>query len=752
MSKEQVANGLKSFGKLQFKMNHSRIIAISALVLILVVAFTLRTLPIRWEIPNGQIRLNEFDPYYQYSLTQHMVTNGLFSPYTEPWINTQQWYPGGLDMSASFPSLPMTAAILYQIVSVFGVNIDLMAFCSMLAVVFGTFACLLIYFIGKDIGGRAVGLFAALFLALAPSFLQRSSLGFFDSELPGVIGLLLFMFLFLRSLDPNKSFRKSLIYSVGAALALSYFISGWGAAYFVLDLTALFAFVLIILKRYTPRLLISYSVTMGIALLIATKVPYVGLGYLTTGPIIPVAGVFILLLVAELLRHNISVKTKLMIAVAAVVALVAAFVPMWYLGYLGDIAGKFVTVLDPFVRAAAPLIESVAEHRISAWGNIYYELGIGIVFFLTGLYFVLKNPSNRNIFLLVFSATALYFAASMVRLLVIFAPIFAIMTAIGIMGLLKPFISLLKESPNPAIKMKRKLARVSREYSGLAVLLIFVILVTNVAFSPQTGGLPRVYGSAYAPTSISSSSLPLGGATLTEPVPQWTNMLDYTKTNLQSTDVVVAWWDYGYWLSILGNVTTLADNATINSTQIENVGFAFMGTEEQALKMLSTYDQSRTKYILVFTVAGLAQTSSGASTYVAVPVNLGDEGKWMWMARISGQAKDRFMNSSFMDADHAWTDEFAFGNYSSATNQWEWNAQGKNSTIYKLLTYTVKQYCDNFSGIITPYYETVEPTYFKTKYIAGVDENFNRFDGVIPLVGLYEIDWEAYNNATRTNP
>ncbi len=751
MSKEQVASGLKSFGKLQFKMNHSRIIALSALVLILVIAFTLRTLPIRWEIPNGQIRLNEFDPYYQYSLTQHMVTNGLFSPYTEPWINTQQWYPGGLDMSLSFPSLPMTAAILYQIVSVFGVNIDLMAFCSMLAVVFGTFACLLIYFIGKDIGGRAVGLFAALFLALAPSFLQRSSLGFFDSELPGVIGLLLFMFLFLRSLDPNKSFRKSLLYSVGAALALSYFISGWGAAYFVLDLTALFAFVLIILKRYTPRLLISYSVTLGIAFLIATKVPYVGLGYLTTGPIIPVAGVFILLLVAELLRHNVSVKTKLMITVAAVVALVATFVPMWYLGYLGDIAGKFVTVLDPFVRAAAPLIESVAEHRISAWGNIYYELGIGIVFFLTGLYFVLKNPSNRNIFLLVFSATALYFAASMVRLLVIFAPIFAIMTAIGIMGLLKPFISLLKESPNPTIKMKRKLARVSREYSGLAVLLIFIILMTNVAFSPQTGGLPRVYGSAYAPTSISSSSLPLGGASLNEPVPQWINMLDYTKTNLQSTDVVVAWWDYGYWLSILGNVTTLADNATVNSTQIENVGFTFMGTEEQALKMLSTYDQSRTKYILVFTVAGLAQTSSGASTYVAVPANLGDEGKWMWMARISGQAKDRFFNSSFMDADHAWTDEYAFGNYSSTTNQWEWNTQGKNSTIYKLLTYTVKQYCDNFSGIITPYYETVEPTYFKTKYIAGVDENFNRF-GAIPLVALYEIDWEAYNNATRTNP
>jgi dolichyl-diphosphooligosaccharide---protein glycosyltransferase len=750
LSKEQVANGLKSFGKLRFKMNHSRIIAISALLLILVVAFTLRTLPIRWEIPNGQIRLNEFDPYYQYSITQHMVTNGLLSPYTEPWINTQQWYPGGLDMSYSFPALPMTAAILYQVVSFFGVNIDLMAFCSMLAVVLGTLACLIIYFIGKDIGGRAVGLFAALFLALAPSFLQRSSLGFFDSELPGVIGLLLFMFMFLRSLDPNKSFRKSLIYSIGAALALAYFISGWGAAYFVLDLTALFVFLLVILKRYTPRLLISYSVTMGLALLIATQVPYVGLNYLTTGPIIPVAGVFILLLVAELLRHNISSKTKLVIAVAAVAGIVVAFVPMWYFGYLGDIAGKFISVLNPLVRSATPLIESVAEHRISAWGNLYYELGIGIIFFLLGLYFVLKNPTNRNIFLLTFSVTALYFASSMVRLLVIFAPIFAIMTAIGVIGLLTPFMNLLKEAPGSGLKIKRKLARVSKEYSGLAVLLIFVILLSNVAFSPQTGGMPRVYNSAYTPTSISSSSLPLGGASLTQPVTEWTDMLTYTSNNLKSTDVVVAWWDYGYWLSILGNVTTLVDNATVNSTQIENVGFALMGSEEQSLKMLSSYDQSRTKYVLVFTVVYLAQPSSstGTSTYIAVPANWGDEGKWMWMARISGQAHDRLTDDGYMDADISWTDEYSFGNVSEFTSQWEWSEQGMNSTIYKLISYTVDQYCAQTGGIVTPFYETVEPTYFKTAYIAGLNTYYNQYGGIIPLIGLYEIDWEAYNNAT----
>ena len=81
----------------------------------------------------------------------------------------------------------------------------------------------------------------------------------------------------------------------------------------------------------------------------------------------------------------------------------------------------------------------MAEQRISAWGNLYIEMGISILFFLIGLYFTLRNPNNRNIFLVLFAATSLYFATSMVRLLAL-APAFAIIVAIGIMGVVKPFL------------------------------------------------------------------------------------------------------------------------------------------------------------------------------------------------------------------------------------------------------------------------------------------------------------------------
>jgi len=79
LSNEKLINGFKSLGQMR-NMNRTTVICYSALILILVIAFSVRILPLRWEIPSGTMRLNEFDPYYQFSLTNQMVENGLLSP------------------------------------------------------------------------------------------------------------------------------------------------------------------------------------------------------------------------------------------------------------------------------------------------------------------------------------------------------------------------------------------------------------------------------------------------------------------------------------------------------------------------------------------------------------------------------------------------------------------------------------------------------------------------------------------------
>jgi hypothetical protein len=46
----------------------------------------------------------------------------------------------------------------------------------------------------------------------------------------------------------------------------------------------------------------------------------------------------------------------------------------------------------------------------------------------------------------------------------------------------------------------------------------------------------------------------------------------------------------------------------------------------------------------------------------------------------------------------------------------------------------------------------VEPTYFKQAYFAGLEltlaEAAAKYSGLIPVVALYEIDWDAYYAAT----
>jgi dolichyl-diphosphooligosaccharide--protein glycosyltransferase len=751
--KERLSNSLSIFSNLRIQVSHGSILAFAALIMILFVAFTVRILPLRWEsLTTGTSLLNEFDPYYQFSITQHMVNYGLLSPYWPThWVNMQKWYPDGLDMSTSLPGLPMLAAASFEVVTFFGANVSLMTFCAIFPALVAGVDVLILYFVGKDMGGKAVGLFAALFFALAPSFLQRSSLGFFDTEVPGVLGLLLFIFLFMRSLDSHRSLRASLLYSLSAAGALAYFISGWGAAYYLIALAVLFVFVMVLLKRYTPRLLINYSITFGLALFIGTKVPYISLSYVISSAVLPVAAVFIVLVVAEILRNNISMKTKLSLAIGSMIVIIGGFAGLAVTDKLGGITGKFVTVLDPFIRAASPLVNSVAEQRIAAWGNIYIEFGISILFFLVGLYFVLRNPTNRNIFLLLFAVTGLYFASSMIRLLVLFAPVFALIAGIGVISLLKPFFTLLQEAPRALAKSKRKMARVSKEYSGVAVFIIFMMLVTNLAFSPQTGGMPRAIEQAYVPTAISASSLPIGGASLSAPVSAWLDAIGWMKTNVHSTDAVVMWWDYGNWLSDLGNVTSLADNTTENATNIENVGFTFMGNENQSMAMLSSYGQSRVKYIAVFEVLQISQSASGSSSYTASPAGYGDEGKWVWMARISGQAQTRLLNESFMNSATAWTNETTFGSSNPTTGKWVWNDQGLNCTVEELLNHAEVQYANTITQAtnnqitITPDLTTTAPTYFKEAYFAGLNTGPGQYGGLIPIVAIYSIDWATWD-------
>jgi dolichyl-diphosphooligosaccharide--protein glycosyltransferase len=429
---------------------------------------------------------------------------------------------------------------------------------------------------------------------------------------------------------------------------------------------------------------------------------------------------------------------KWIFAIVFLALLIGGFAVIWQFGYMSGIQGKFLSIINPYTRSGSPLYESVAEHRISAWGSIFLEFGIGILFFLAGFFFVLRNLNNKNLFLIILGLTSLYFASSMVRLFVIVAPFFGLLAAFGIIGILKPFNTLLKEPPKIFAKKKYSSEHVGREFSGTAIFLIFLILMTNFAFAPQSGGIPNVYVQAYAPVTISAGGLSLVPST---PVTAWMNALKWlSDLSSPATTIVCSWWDYGYWLTMLGNVTTLVDNSTVNNTQIGLVGRVYMSNETQSVRILKEQfngPHGPPKYVLLFLTFWSTGQDGGYG---------GDEGKWMWMARIANSSttvQNLYYSEWSKWEYNEWGSNLqnnTFGYYTSSG--FTWNAHGQSTVFYKLSETAKNDTVGGTTGPTLAYFKN--PEYF-VNTVGSTTTSSGTSAYLYAAVCLFEVDYAAYD-------
>jgi len=718
LEKDKVVEGIKSLWKARPKVSHETMLVFSALFLIFLIALVVRFLPIRWGMA-----LSEFDPYLQYHFTEHVVNHGFLS--WLDWRDYQRWYPWGAYVSrTNLPGLPLTAATFYIIISTLGIQISLKDFCILFPAIMGAITCMAMYFLGKDMGGKNAGLISALILALSPTYITRTSLGFFDDETVGLLGVILCFLFFLRAVENNRPIKSSVVYGVLAGVSLGYIFSAWGAALYPLGIIVLFAFVSILLGRYSTRLLLTYSLTFGIGLLITIGVPKIGLRYLTTWPILIVMGVFLLLCLNEIVNRTRTIRWKTTYTVSFLTLIVIGFLIMNYVG-TGAIAGKYIALLNPFAREESPLTMSVQEHHVTSWASLYYEFGVITIFMILGFFFISGNLTNRNIFLIIFGLTSLYFASSMVRVLVLAAPAVGLIASIGITKLLKPFITVAKGYKGVP-KRKTFTGIVGKEFSAVPLAMCFLLLMANFAFP-----YPKVFSHSYSPITIFSGSMPIRPS---EPVTEWVEALQWMKTNLPKDAVVFSWWDYGYWITVEANKTSLCDNNTFNTTQIALVGRVFVENETNAIKILSTIKKppefpSPPTYMLVYLTVWDSQDRN--FTYIGY----GDMGKWTWMLRIAESSPE--VQSKF--------GEITLSDYiNETTNQPIKGGKFYDSLIYKLMEharYSVVKAKHPTANIVDISANSEEfNKHFKLIYPA-LSTPPKSYGWVIPIVAIYEINY-----------
>jgi dolichyl-diphosphooligosaccharide--protein glycosyltransferase len=499
-------------------------------------------------------------------------------------------------------------------------------------------------------------------------------------------------------------------------------------------MTLLFVLALLVLRRYSSRLLVSYSTTFGVAIFIAANVPKLGFNFLREPTVLAAAGVFLLLCMYEITRYIKANRNKTLF-VAGFLGLVAVlFIVLSSLGLMGTLGDKFWSVINPSSRlgegVVQQLIQSVQEHRPATWGSLYYDIGIGILFIPVGLYFVVRNPTNRNIFLTIFGLTAIYFAGSMVRLNLLMAPAVSILWAIALVQVVRPFITILREkSPVPRRKMRFR-PHVGKEFSTAFIILMFLLLTVTFVLPSANSAFPRVVNRAYSPTTIAAASLPL---TPSEPVRDWLDALNWMRVNLEPTDVVVSWWDYGYWITNIANKTTLADNGALNSTQIGMIGRMFMANETGALEILGEFNSRgpyNVTYVVVFQTFTLNQ-----DTGQLIDAGYGDEGKWRWMARIGGLNDLDYGNYTL---GNDWFDTNEDGN--TGTDELIAVELGRNSLLYKLMYYGKETVAYGSSTIELEHFEGPTQGYFSQT--SETAQNNLGIYGFVPLVTVYKINYD----------
>jgi dolichyl-diphosphooligosaccharide--protein glycosyltransferase len=610
VSREVLAERVEGIRKSASGVSRGTVLEYIALSLIVVIALAVRLMPIRWGY-----YLNEFDPYLQWRMAQFTVDHGFLAWFQ--WHDTMSWFPYGADMPTwNLYGEAFVVAAIVMFLRAVGVNVAVFDVAMVFPVVAGTVTVLVAFFLGKDFWGKGAGLLTALFLALNPSSIGRTQLGFLRHEPLGIL-LMLFIFLFFRrSTVPNSSTRRTVIYSTLTGLSLFYLAAEWAGSLFPLDLIPLYVVVLVLAGRYSKKLFLSYSLSMGIFLLLTPiLVPKLGFGSLTDITWLAVVVGELVLLAREASSYLESTKLQFLTLGGVAAATLAAVVVLSYFNIVALPYGKFFAVINPFVRGDVPIIASVAEHQPATWGSFFYEFGAITFLILFGIVFVIQRGRNEDIFTILWGITAVYFAASFVRLTLLLAPAFCLLGAIGTVELGKPAVDIVREAVIYPKRKTRVISRIGREF-GVAIFLILLIAIIPTFWTAVRG--------SYQPATIVTSSIPTAPAAGSELKYQdWLETLSWMRLNTPPSSTVFAWWDYGYWITALGDRRTLADNGTQNSTQIGMIAQTFLDNITMAIPNLQRYNVS---YVAIFI------TPSGGSS--GGWQGFGEDGKWYWMARI----------------------------------------------------------------------------------------------------------------------
>ncbi len=696
---------LVSVGCFDLKLNHLLIIGI--LILSFTVSFLLRS-----QAVDFGFELNEFDPFFNYRATQYIVDNGISAYFT--WNDSLSWHPTGRDVSAtSQVMLHLTAASTYWI---FGGNSDLYDFTILFPAVFGSLSAIVLFALVRVIGGTTAGLFAALLYSVSLPILIRGPIGWFKSEPLGLFFSFLTVYLLLSGINSQNK-KISIVKLVGAGIFTVFSISSWGGNQFFIIPLGIFFIALPFLRA--DHKFIAWAIPLYTIVVVLVSL---GFERVSSNFLFGFGGVSLIIstlfLISCIFIQNKSSKRKTRNGLLLLVALLIV-APLFLVinsdsQFLPVPSHRYLNALNPFLTTTNILVDSVSEHSTTSLDQSFMFHSVLMIFSGIGIWLVLKNIQNNSSFIkndmlafsLILGLAGVYVSSTFVRLEVFASVAVIILASLGLTALTKEFFK--NNSTNQ--KSLGKLIKLSY-VMGMVILLIIPMVY------PANGNLFAM--SKVPPTILNGGSAFIVGTT------DWKDSMEWIKNSTPDDSVVAAWWDYGYWISTMGERATLADNSTINTGVIQNIAKMLLGNPTDAWISLN---KMQADYVLIF-VSGQNIGSDYESLYLLQ--GGGDESKKQWFMRIAEEDLSKYLlYDGISGTDYFWND----------------------TLLGQMIPFTPVTYADFQSDLYLPIYQPgLEPVYVKDiKYptngtgplrLVYASSSFTE-ENVGPLIGvfIYEVN------------
>ncbi|KAK6236376.1 hypothetical protein SCA6_011713 [Theobroma cacao] len=403
------------------------------LLLIAVLAFSIRL----FSVIKYESVIHEFDPYFNYRVTQFLTKNGIYEFWN--WFDDRTWYPLGRVIGGTvYPGLTLTAGTIWWLLNSLNIPLSVETVCVFTAPIFSAFASWATYLLTKEVKGAGAGLTAAVLLAMVPSYISRSVAGSYDNEAVAIFALIFTFYLYIKTLNTG-----SLFYATLNSIAYFYMVCSWGGYTFIINLIPMHVLLCIVTGRYSSRLYIAYAPLVVLGTLLAALVPVVGFNAVMTSEHFASFLVFIIIHVVALVYYikgilspkmfKVAVTLVISAGLAVCCAVIAVLIALVASSPTKGWSGRSLSLLDPtYASKYIPIIASVSEHQPPTWPSYFMDINVLAFLVPAGIIACFLPLSDASSFVVLYIATSVYFSGVMVRLMLVLAPAACITSGIAL--------------------------------------------------------------------------------------------------------------------------------------------------------------------------------------------------------------------------------------------------------------------------------------------------------------------------------